>query len=413
MTSQASVSLPHNLAKSEEYPQPHQRWQAWCRAVGLQPEPFERLEASADPDLGHYFVGHDAFAAAWGSWTSLLFAPPGSGKTALSAHLARACWIGQETNRPFPLPYTVPFLRWGHAAPSLEDHLAAISEAAARHLLLALAHRPHWFFRQDDRARQYLQAVLARNLPGPLAAFLAPCLESQSLEPLRELFPAAFLPPDPPPAHAVVDFCRALEALPAAPAGGRPPALERWREIRTALLDILRLPAVYLMLDGLDAAAETAADANTAVGCLAPVLTLAPDWAAQRVYAKAFLPVEIEAALAARFADLTAASQSARLTWSPDALADVIRRRVFFVTRGDFGSLAAIATPDLSDLETRLAYASPPMPREILVLTRQTLFLAAQRYPAVQITRADLKRAWRDYARSRPDLAGLAQQPLA
>jgi predicted dinucleotide-utilizing enzyme len=63
----------------------------------------------------------------------------------------------------------------------------------------------------------------------------------------------------------------------------------------------------------------------------------------------------------------------ATIRWDPAQLAEVIRRRVYVASEGAFGSLDAIASPALRDVETILAGAALPLPREILVLTRRVL----------------------------------------
>jgi hypothetical protein len=46
---------------------------------------------------------------------------------------------------------------------------------------------------------------------------------------------------------------------------------------------------------------------------------------------------------------------------------------VYVAAEGAFGSLDAIASPGLRDVETILAKAVLPLPREVLVLTRRVL----------------------------------------
>jgi hypothetical protein len=88
----------------------------WLRWAGFRFDPFGPLDAAADPHLSEYLVGHEVFARVWGDGISWVFAPAGGGKTALRISVMQACWIGQETNRPFPIPYVPPFLAWGACA---------------------------------------------------------------------------------------------------------------------------------------------------------------------------------------------------------------------------------------------------------------------------------------------------------
>jgi len=111
---------------------------AWLDWLGLRFNPFQSLDAAADTRLGEYLVEHEVLASIWGDWNSFVFAPAGGGKTALRVRTSQACWVGQATNHPFPISYLPPFLLWLHTHPSLDEHLAAISQAGAIRLLLAL-----------------------------------------------------------------------------------------------------------------------------------------------------------------------------------------------------------------------------------------------------------------------------------
>ncbi len=344
---------------------------AWLEWLGLRFDPFGPLDAASDPRLGEYLVGHGAFARTWGDWASWVFAPPGGGKTALRVRTSQACWVGQETNHPFPIPYIPPFLSWGHASPSLDEHLAALARAGAVALFLALAHRPHWLFRLDDEARRSVRAVLDWNLPGPLGGYLDRCRRSKNLEPLRATLDPTFVLPDPPDEATLLRWCGVLDAAPAGEP--RPAPAARWNSLCGLLLDTLGFRSVYVLLDGLDAAPETIADAQAMADCLGSLMELVGDWAGQRVFVKGFLPIEAQSPLEERFAPVFANTHTATICWTPALLAEVIRRRVYVASEGAFGSLDAIASPGLRDVETILAKAVLPLPREVLVLTRRVL----------------------------------------
>ena len=344
---------------------------AWLEWAGFRFDPFGPLDAAADPHLSEYLVGHEAFVRVWGDWPSWVFAPPGGGKTALRVRTAQACWVGQETNHPFPIPYIPPFLSWRHASPSLDDHLNALARAGAITLFLALAHRPHWLFRLDEKARQVVRNVLDWNLPGPLGGYLDLCRQSRSLLPLHEALDSTFALPDPPDSATLLRWCDVLDAAPDGTA--RPSPTARWSMLCELLLGTLGFRSIYILLDGLDAAPETIADAQAVVECLAPLAPLVSDWAERQVFVKGFLPLEAQALLADRFPSLVTPSHTALLRWKRALLAEVIRRRVYVASEGAFDSLDAVASPALRDVEAILAKAVLPLPREVLVLTRRVL----------------------------------------
>jgi hypothetical protein len=337
--------------------------------VGLRFDPFEQLNAAADPRLSEYLVGHQVFAHVWGDWISWLFAPPGGGKTAMRMRILQACWVGQETNRPFPISYIPPFLSWGHASPSLDDHLAALARAGAVTLLLTLAYRPHWLFRLDNEAQRIVRDVLDWNLPGPLNGYLDCCQQSRSLLPLRETLDPTFLLPDPPDAATLLQWCDVLGLI--SDGASCPSPRARWNTLCHLLLDILNLSSIYGMIDGLDAAPETVADTEAVVDCLASLMPLVGNWAEQSVFVKGFLPIGAQVLLAERFATVVTRPRTSVIHWPPALLAEVARRRVYVASEGAFGSLDAISSPALRDVETMLAKAILPLPREMLVLTRR------------------------------------------
>ena len=88
---------------------------------------------------------------------------------------------------------------------------------------------------------------------------------------------------------------------------------------------------------------------------------------------KGFLPLEARVPLADQFTSVFTDAHTATIHWTPELLAEVVRRRVYVASEGSFGSLDAVASPALRDVETTLAQASLPLPREMLVLTRRVL----------------------------------------
>lgn len=350
----------------------------WFNAAGLFLQPFSALEASADPYLINYSIENRSFPIAWGDWHSLIFASAGGGKTALRASVVQSCWIGRETNRPFPISYTPPFLAWGHISPNLDEHLSALVQSGTLQLLLMLAHHPHWFMRLSQQHQEKIRIALDLNLPGPLNTFIKPCQESQSLDPLRARFSPALLPPDQSEPAAFLEFFRTLENIQYSTTSN-PTPLDCWVGLLEILLDIFKFPAVYILLDSFDATQETATQPKTISNFFAPLMPHLRSWEMRKVFVKSFLPMETQPELERQHPVLFELSQSVTLKWTLPLLSDMIRRRVFFASEGKYGSLAPLASPDLREPEMLLAIEIPPLPREMLLLTKQVMLQAATR----------------------------------
>lgn len=385
----------------------------WLKWAGFRFDPFGPLDAAADPHLSEYLVRHHIFARVWGDEISWVFAPAGGGKTALRISVMHACWVGLETNRPFPIPYVPPFLAWGHAHPSAEDHLEALARAGAVALFLTLAYRPHWFLRLDTFGRQRVAGILSGNLPGPLLVYLEQCHATGSPHALSAVLDPAFVLRNPPDPETTREWCEALEATCGEPFPSSP--AERWAELQEVLRSLLAFPAVYILMDGLDGAPETIADPAAIARCLEPLLQWAEEWSEQRIFLKAFLPAEAQSLLEGRFPDGFVPARVSTIRWTPDLLAEVIRRRVYVATEGAFGSLDALASPALRDIETLLAKTVYPLPREMLVLSRRLIEERIRRGGEGLFTLEDLEAAihYTRYAKRLPSSPSGSTSPPA
>ena len=188
---------------------------------------------------------------------------------------------------------------------------------------------------------------------------------------LREVLDPTFILPNPPGTDELLRLCNELDMAP--DLTSLPSPLERWRRLRELLLDILGFPAIYILADGFDGAPETIANPEAVAECLASLMSLVEEWAELKVFFKGFLPVETESVLKKRFPNVVAPERISTVQWTPALLAEVIRCRVYVASKGAFSSLDAVASPALRDIETILAKAVFPIPREILVLTHRVL----------------------------------------
>ncbi len=338
----------------------------WLSRMGLgEVNPFEHLDAGADPDLSKYLVRHDVFRMIWDDSPSLVFAPAGGGKSAFRVRLTYACRVEEDRRRVFPIPYLAP----EPTSSSLNDHLAPILKSAAQELLLALVYRPERFEALGEVDRRSVRRVLDQNAPGLLRHYLPQIERAGGPAPLVEAFaPSAARLPAPPDPYDVRALCTAVERM--ASSRDVPPVTQRFDDMLDLLLEVLDFSAVYLLVDGVDAFLETVSDPSRAVMVLEPLLEQMAAWAEERMYLKAFLPLELRSLLPER---LTEEANVATIIWGREGLIDVLHARLRTASQGAFDSLDAVSAPSLRNAEEELLKVAPPVPRELLVLMNRLI----------------------------------------
>jgi hypothetical protein len=340
--------------------------QDWLSQIGLgEVNPFEHLDASADPDLSKYLVKHDVFNVIWDDSPSVLFAPAGGGKSAFRVRLTYACRVEEDERRVFPIPYLAP----DPAASLLDDHLEDVLKSAAQELLLALVYRPARFKALNKAEQQRIRRWLDQNAPGLLRHYLPQVERAGGLTPLVEAFaPSAARLPAPPSPYDVKALCTILERI--RPSSDAPSALQRFEGMLDLLLNVLDYNAVYLLVDGVDAFMETVSNPRQAVPILKPLLEQMREWSKQSFYLKCFLPLELRSMLPD---ELTKGAKFATIIWGREGLIEVLHARLRTASQGAFDSLDAISAPSLRNAESELLDVVPPIPRELLVLMNRVV----------------------------------------
>ncbi len=380
----------------------------WLIQFGLKFNPFDSrfLDAGVDPQLSAYLVGHEAFVAIWGNWPSFVFAPVGGGKSAFRVRLARACRVGQDGRRIFPVIYKSPgpgdFETW---PPTLNEHLYFLNQAIAVELLLELAYRPWHYLKLNRKTRQAVRHHLEANLVVSLEYLLAQLEEAGNLSPLIEDFdPTAAQLLNPPDAASIRRLCADLRALsPESPDSN--PALQhsspllRFQTLTQLIKESLDYEAIYLLIDGVDAYVESANNPQASVLLIQSLLDQTHKWAGEQVYAKYFLSSELEPLiLAASSPALTKIAKPTKITWTTEMLIEVLQKRLQVASQGMFNSLDAISSPDLRGTEAKLVRIAKPLPREVLVLAERMLVEHIRSAESTdKLKRADLKAASKWY----------------
>jgi len=374
----------------------------WLESLGLHFDPFRTLNASEDERLHEYLVAHETFEAIRADDVSFVFTPAGGGKSAFRVRLARACRVGENGRRLFPIVYMVPEAEvLATEANRLQAHVRAILQAAAFELLLRLAYRPHEFTNLNLSTRQIIRFLLERSLPSPLSHLLAQLATPADLPRLARSYDATARWPKPPDAETLHNFRRAMEETPPLPEQAAPAdEFDAWLALFTGPL---HFEAVYLLVDGVDAFPETVQDAEEALALLSPLLERAGEWARESLLLKAFLPLELKSVLKESFPLLTSQASSAIIQWTSDLLIDLLRRRMEAATETAPASLDMLCHPGLRGVDNLVIQAVEPLPREVLVFVERMFLEHVQRVgPIGKLTRKDVEAADQWYMKSRP-----------
>lgn len=346
----------------------------WLYHFGFRFDPFEHDEASRDPNLNRYLIGHEAFSVSWSEAPALIFSASGGGKTALRIYTARACWTGGGGCQPFPIHYHLPHYFKSGDFSTVEEHLKQIVQSAAHALFLAFAYYPLIFIKTPPALQRQLAQFIFNWIPN-ISHYLKMLKEGQVDEIASQLDNSYQLHQTPDPSLLPV-LCGLLDQH---QRDGLPPVSLSIQKVFNNLIHWLTADlgfrGVYILLDGVDGFPELASSPGFAAESLVQLFAKAPDWTASRVFLKGFLPIEIRSHLHERLKTQWSAFSQIDLTWDAALLADMLRRRVYAATEGEFASLGAVsALPAGQDLELELARAINPLPREALTLVRQVLF---------------------------------------
>jgi hypothetical protein len=352
----------------------------WLDHFGFRFDPFEHEEASSDPNLNRYLIGHEAFSVAWSETPAFVFSPPGGGKTALRIYTFRACWTGGGGYQPFPIHYHLPHYFQKGDFSTLEEHLEQIVHSGAHALFLAFAYYPLIFLRASPSLQKQLAQFMFTWIPN--IAYYLNVLHDGQPDRVAAQLDRSYQLHQAPELSLLSLLCETLEKYPAEQQSPISLSIQKvFERLMNWITRDLGFRAVYLLLDGVDGFPELAQSPGFAAQSLVNLFANAPDWASSRIFVKGFLPREIRAHLQARLEKQWSVFGQVELKWDEAMLAEMIRRRVYAATNGEFASLSAVsALPSVQDLELELARAVYPLPRETLVLVKRILLEYEERW---------------------------------
>lgn len=352
---------------------PQEQVDEWLRSLGLQYDPFRALNAGEDNHLHEYLINAKAFQEIYNDSVSFSFAPAGGGKSALRVRLARACRVGENGRRLFPIVYVLPQdVVARHGEPLRQAHVRAILRAAAFELLLRLAYRPHEFLTLDAAGQRLIHSLLEADLPMPLPHLLAQLETPADLRETARLYDPTANWPNAPDSDTLREFGDALcETLTLQAPTSPMQRLATWLE---ALFQVLKFEAVYLLLDGVDGYPETLTSPTEALAVLAPLLQSAVEWSREKLFLKAFLPADLQSPIRASYPHLTSLAYFDKIDWKPEDTRELLNRRMEAAWGMAPASVNMLGTPELDRLDQDLTDAGLTSPRDVLAAVEQILF---------------------------------------
>lgn len=313
--------------------------------MGLNLNPFGYIDAGEDPFIPFYLIEHNQFEKINGDQPSFAFAPAGGGKTAFRVRLARECRAGWNKRRIFPIVFkpTEPGDPKGDKRQALCQRTDLL-RYAARELFLYLAYSPYALEEMDAALRKTFIQTISWDLDFSIAFYLDQMKTAESLEPLLAAFdPTARSLPNPPDKEDILYLYKKL--IRHIPEPEKPDEEHRLESLFDLILNKLKFEAIYILVDGVDAFAETENNPRIALLSVSWLLDNALAWSQKGVYTKYFLPKEILPFVneTPDFRPLISKSKIITIKWDADALSEVIRRRLQEASGGKFDSLAAIS----------------------------------------------------------------------
>ncbi|WP_298814343.1 hypothetical protein [Chloroflexus sp.] len=378
--------LPKHKSLSEANPS-----REWFHSFGLRFDPYVHLEASSDPNLAEYILDLEIFRAAWDKEPTIIFAPPGGGKTATRVAVTRTCWFDMGGIYPFPLPYNVGITPLTGMPPSRSQHYQFLLEAGSCALLTGLAFRPERLLRASKADIRAINRLLRAGLPGSLDYYLAVLRETGSPAGLTRLLERTYALTTPPSAEMVNQFCVALGVNTddiSELSSSTPDDL--FYLFVKLVTDTLGFSHVLVLVDGIDAISEHQSHFDRGLQWIISLLDSAAQWPDAKVIVKYFLPNSMEPIITSYLQRQSVSMRLLHIVWTADRLVELLQKRILAASDGRFESLDAISAPELIDVESRIVRALPLLPRAALQVTRHALQQASDQLEEVHLRQAIL-----------------------
>jgi len=364
--------------------EPAETLQIWLDSHGFLANPFATQEAAREEEvLGQYFVPPAYFDEVQGDAhsprTTFVFAPRGSGKTAMCLMIERFCLDSLEgEGKILAMPYTdftplveavereldqvTPRL---HVEEILKQGVATLAGLLQRRA--EFARKVRQSFSHDERTLlQWYFFSYAHRLGPEHLSFLREKLGFAIHilgKPVEQL---GFVRKPQPDRLSRKEISMELAVL----LTGR--SLLSPVQLLSDFVELVRrlgVDAIYVLVDGVDELRETAANVEAASQLLAPLTANLRLLDMPHLAFKFFLPTEIMDCLLEQGRVRRDRVLIREIHWSEEELAEILRQRLRAFNQLGYDSLAAVCVPELRDsIDQRLIEEAQGSPRALLRL---------------------------------------------
>ena len=393
--------------------------QAWLASWDFIDNPFERWDAGQEKSLAKYFIRPPFYDQILGSpYSSIVFAPRGSGKSAMRIMIQSECHPTLISSHTFAVSFTdfsvfVEILKSSRDISS-DDYVLPIIEKCMVALLKAganvhatqkipnaeLGELRFWIdrFASDLLLESTLISILHRIAPNISASAMRDLLEARNTKKIDENEQIRSL-------KQFINLWKSITKIQPKPL---PISNFSPRKIMSSFVEFcLRLlsngpylcDAMFLLVDGIDEYDVTQANALSSAKILSPLLGNLFFHETPNFAVKFFLPSEQQNEL--RKATRTDRLEIYELSWgsdvsSGDKLLDILRRRIAFYNTANRQSLAEMCVPAIKSwIETELLKEAKGSPRNLIRLGNQLFIEHCREIPELEslITEHDWERA--------------------
>jgi hypothetical protein len=309
----------------------------------------------------------------WDECPSFVISSPGGGKTAFRMELGKAFWNWEGENRRLPIQYKLRYPK--KIPPTLEEFTQQIIEAGAVSLLLGFSYFPDKFLNLSGMIQRDVVGFIS-NWVQNLTYFLDSLetsgerrIASGEIGDIYSIF-------DLPNQESLLKF---IDKFKSYYSSGHfrsyTPIKQSFDDFISMVINDIGYHSIFILMDGLDGFAEFAESPSFTAKSIVELLNESLLWSEKHIFIKLFLNSDASNCLESELGTKWYCFQKSTLHWDLYALAEMIRKRIYVATNGQYASLHSMSDylPFYQDIELFLAKIVFPLPREMLWLVRKIM----------------------------------------